>query len=154
MTDNIILQATIENKVILVDAINNFNSCTRPRKEKNKKIPFSNHSKCEPPRGGQWVNKAFETRIFPMTYTQFSFRNNPGTKLMPESPNKSNKSTSSTRPNTRSSTEERGIKILPPKQILQRLPTLFPQEQSKNTSKNHLNDIRKIVYLLHWTKLI
>ena len=89
-----------------------------------------------------------------MTYTTFSFRNNPGTKLMPESSNRSNKSISSTRPNTRSSTEERGIKILPAKQILQRLPTLLPQEQSKNTSKNHLNDLRKIVYLLHWTKLI
>lgn len=123
-------------------------------KKKDKKKTFSNHSKCEPPRGGQWVNKAFESRIFPTTYTTFSFRNNSGTKLMPESPNRSNKSISSTRPNPRSSTEERGIKILPAKQILQRLPTLLPQEQSKNTSKNHLNDIRKIVYLLHWTKLI
>ena len=40
-----------------------------------------------------------------------------------------------------SSTQGRGIKILPPKQMLQRLSILQVQVQAENTSKNLLNEI-------------
>ena len=44
------------------------------------------------------------------------------------------------------STKGKGIKILPPKQLLQRLPILPAQVQAGDTSKNLLIEIREIVY--------
>ena len=45
-----------------------------------------------------------------------------------------------------------GLKILTPKQMLQRLPISLVQVKSGNTSDNFLNVIRQIMYLLHRTK--
>ena len=52
------------------------------------------------------------------------------------------------------STQVRGIKILPPKQLLQRLPILLAQVQGGNTSENLLNKIKQIVYSLYGAKQI
>ena len=42
--------------------------------------------------------------------------------------------------------EETGLKILNPKQILQRLPIVLAQIKAGNNSKSLLNEIRKTVY--------
>ena len=41
-----------------------------------------------------------------------------------------------------------GLKILTPKQMLQRLPIALAQVKPGNTSENLLNEIRKIIYSL------
>ena len=41
------------------------------------------------------------------------------------------------------------LKILSPKQMLQRLQIALPQVKAGNTSENLLNDIRQIIYSLH-----
>ena len=46
------------------------------------------------------------------------------------------------------------LKILSPKQLLQRLPIAFLQVKASNTSKELLNEIRKIVYSSYWAKKI
>ena len=46
------------------------------------------------------------------------------------------------------------LKILRPKQMLQRLPILLAQVNTGNTSENLLNEIRQIIYLLYWSKEI
>ena len=46
----------------------------------------------------------------------------------------------------------KGLKILTPKQMLQRLPIAVAQ--ASNTSQNLLNEIRQIIYSLHWAKEI
>ena len=46
------------------------------------------------------------------------------------------------------------IKILIPKQMLQRLPIALAQVKSVNTSENLLNEIRQIIYFLYRTKEI
>ena len=45
-----------------------------------------------------------------------------------------------------------GIKILTPKQMLQRLPIALAQVKAGNNSENLLNEIRKIVYSLYQSK--
>ena len=45
-------------------------------------------------------------------------------------------------------TKSEGIKILTPKQMLQRLPITLAQVKAGNTSENLLNEIRKIIYSL------
>ena len=52
------------------------------------------------------------------------------------------------------STEGTGLKILTPKQMLQRLPIALPQVKSGNNSENLLNEIWKIVYSLYQSKEI
>ena len=47
-----------------------------------------------------------------------------------------------------------GLKILPPKQMLQRLPITLTQVKAGNNSENLLNKIRKIVYSLYQSKEI
>ena len=47
-----------------------------------------------------------------------------------------------------------GLKILTPKQVLQRLPIALAQVKAGNNSKNSLNEIRQIVYSLHQSKQI
>ena len=42
-----------------------------------------------------------------------------------------------------------GIKILTPKQMLQRLPTTLAQVKAFNTSKNLLNEIRQVIFSLY-----
>ena len=46
-------------------------------------------------------------------------------------------------------TKGRGLKILTPKQMLQRLPIALAQVKAGNNSESLLNEIRQIVYSLH-----
>ena len=43
----------------------------------------------------------------------------------------------------------KGLKILSPKQMLQRMPIALAQVKSGNTYENLLNEIRRILYSLH-----
>ena len=43
----------------------------------------------------------------------------------------------------------KGIKMLTPKEMLQRLPIAFTQVKTGNTSENLLNEIRKNIYSLY-----
>ena len=45
-----------------------------------------------------------------------------------------------------------GLKLLTPKQMLQRLPIALAQEKAGNTSENLLNEIRNITYSLYQAK--
>ena len=47
-----------------------------------------------------------------------------------------------------------GLKVLTPKQLLQRLPIALAQVKAGNNSKNLLNEIRQIVYPLYQSKEI
>ena len=49
-------------------------------------------------------------------------------------------------------TKETGLKILTPKQMLQRLPIALAQVKAGNNSENLLNEIRQIVYSLYQSK--
>ena len=49
-------------------------------------------------------------------------------------------------------TKRKGLKILTPKQMLQRLPIALAQGKAGNNSKNVLNEIRKILYPLYQSK--
>ena len=46
------------------------------------------------------------------------------------------------------------LKILTPKQMLQRLPIALAQIKSGSTSENLLNKIRQIIYSFYWAKEI
>ena len=45
-------------------------------------------------------------------------------------------------------TKGKGLKILTPKQMIQRLPIALPQVKVGNNSENSLNEIRQIIYSL------
>ena len=49
-------------------------------------------------------------------------------------------------------TKVKGLKILTPKQMLQRLPTAIAQVKAGNNSESLLNEIRQIVYSLYQSK--
>ena len=51
-------------------------------------------------------------------------------------------------------TEGKGLKILTPKQMLQRLPIALAQVKAGNNSESLLNEIRKIVCSLYQSKQI
>ena len=51
-------------------------------------------------------------------------------------------------------TEWTGLKILSPKQILQRLPIALAQVKAGNNSESLLNEIRQIVYSLYQSNQI
>ena len=51
-------------------------------------------------------------------------------------------------------TKGTGIKIITPKQMLQRLPIALAQVKAGNNSENLLNEIRQIVYSLYQSKEI
>ena len=51
-------------------------------------------------------------------------------------------------------TEEKGLKILTPKQRFQRLPIALAQVKAGNNSESLLNEIRQIVYSLYQSKQI
>ena len=55
---------------------------------------------------------------------------------------------------THDETKGRGLKILTPKQILQRLPVALAQVKAGNNSESLLNEIRQIVYSLYQLKQI
>ena len=46
------------------------------------------------------------------------------------------------------------LKILPPKQMLQRLPIALVQVKSGNILENLVNEIRQIIYIFYWAKEI
>ena len=50
--------------------------------------------------------------------------------------------------------ERKGLKILTPKQMLQRLPIALAQVKAGNNSENLLNEIRQIIYSLYQSKEI
>ena len=52
------------------------------------------------------------------------------------------------------SKQGRGLKILTPKQMFQRLPIALAQIEAGNNSKRLLNEIRQIVYSLYQSKEI
>ena len=49
-------------------------------------------------------------------------------------------------------TKREGLKILTPKQMLQRLPVVIAQVKADNNSENLLNEIRQIIYSLYRSK--
>ena len=51
-------------------------------------------------------------------------------------------------------TKGTGLKILTPKQMLQRLPIALAQVKAGNYSENLLNEIRQIIYSLYQSKEI
>ena len=51
-------------------------------------------------------------------------------------------------------TERAGLKILTPKEMLQRLPIALTQVKAGNNSESLLNEIRKTVYSLYQSKEI
>ena len=51
-------------------------------------------------------------------------------------------------------TKRTGLKILTPKQILQRLPVALSQVKTSNNSESLLDEIRQIVYSLYQSKEI
>ena len=51
-------------------------------------------------------------------------------------------------------TKGKGLKILTPKQMIQRLPIALAQVKAGNNSENLLNEIRQIVYFLYRSKEI
>ena len=51
-------------------------------------------------------------------------------------------------------TKGKGLKILTPKQMLERLPIALAQVKSGNNSESLLNEIRQIVYSLYQSKQI
>ena len=51
-------------------------------------------------------------------------------------------------------TERKGLKILTPKQMLQRLPIALAQVKAGNNSEHLLNEIRQIIYSLYQSKEI
>ena len=51
-------------------------------------------------------------------------------------------------------TKGTGLKILIPKQMLQRLPIALAQVKASNNSENLLNEIRQIIYSLYKSKEI
>ena len=51
-------------------------------------------------------------------------------------------------------TQRKGLKVLTPKQMLERLPIALAQVKAGNTSDNLLNEIRKIIYSLYRAKEI
>ena len=51
-------------------------------------------------------------------------------------------------------TKGKGLKILTPKQMIQRLPIALAQVKADNNSENLLNEIRQIVYFLYRSKEI
>ena len=50
------------------------------------------------------------------------------------------------------STKGKGLKILTPKQILQRFTIALAQVKAGNNSESLLNEVRQIVYLLYKSK--
>ena len=50
---------------------------------------------------------------------------------------------------TKKQTKGKGLKILAPKQMHQRLPITLVQEKAGNKSENLLNEIRQIIYHLY-----
>ena len=125
--DEITFEEADEDQANLLDKIYNFISSTKPQninKKKEKEIVKENLLNFY--MGREVVLNAFRSKIF------------------------STKSKGSTLLNIDNSK----LKILTPKQMLQRLPTALAQVKAGNNSENLLNEIRQIVYSLYQSKEI
>ena len=61
---------------------------------------------------------------------------------------------SDTKNKAKNKTSSKGLEILTPKQLLQRLPIALAQAKAGNNSGSLLNEIRQIVYSLYQSKEI
>ena len=105
--------------------IKNFNDRTRPKALKNKEIKETTLNT---------LNNVYEAREMVLN----GFKS--GIFLI--------KSTGS------SLTDHSKLKVLTPKQMLQRLPIVLAQVKAGNNSENLLNEIRQIIYSLYQSKEI
>ena len=105
--------------------IKNFNDRTRPKALKNKEIKETTLNT---------LNNVYEAREMVLN----GFKS--GIFLI--------KSTGS------SLTDHSKLKVLTPKQMLQRFPIVLAQVKAGNNSENLLNEIRQIIYSLYQTKEI
>ena len=114
------------DQISLVNEITRFNSSIKPKtleRSQNKKDNFENLKARYV--GRQKVLEAFHSGIFSINKTE-------GTGF--------------------SDHRQSNLKILTPKQMLQRLPIVLAQVKAGNTSENLLNEIRQIVYSLYRAK--
>ena len=51
-------------------------------------------------------------------------------------------------------THGKGLKMLIPKRMLQRLPINLGQENAGNISENLLNEVQQIIHSLYWAKQV
>ena len=82
-------------------------------------------------------------------YRRFSFSNDPEKQLTPEFSVTPTTPPVALNQEAGRSTQRRKIKILPQKQMLQRLPILLAQVQISDISKKLLSEIRQIVCSLY-----
>ena len=111
----------------MTDKINKFIKETRPKnydKEQEKKIVTKNLRNFLNAR--EMVLNGFKSKIFLTKST--------GTGIV--------------------NTDDSKLKILTPKQILQRLPTALAQVKAGNNSENLLNEIHQIIYSFYQSKEI
>ena len=121
------LQEADQDQSDLADQINNFIKETRPKnydKKQDKKIVTKNLRNFLKAR--EMVLHGFKNKIFLTKST--------GTGLF--------------------NTDNSKLKILTPKQMLQRLPIALAQVKAGNNSENLLNEIRQIIYSLYQSKEI
>ena len=105
--------------------IKNFNDRTRPKALKNKEIKETTLNTLNNVyEAREMVLNGFKSRIFLIKST--------GSSL----------------------TDHSKLKVLTPKQMLQRLPIVLAQVKAGNNSENLLNEIRQIIYSLYQTKEI
>ena len=124
----ITLKEADEDQSELINDINEFNEKTRPKtknkKKKKKRIVMKNLHHFFSAR--EIVLNGFNSKIF--------LTKSIGTGIL--------------------NTNQSKIKILTPKQMLQRLPVALAQIKAGNNSQNFLNEIRQIVYSLYQSKEI
>ena len=123
----ITLEEADESQSDLLDEIKTFDNKTRPKtfwQKEIKKITLDNLNNFYEAR--EMVLNGFKSKIFLTKYTGTGLFNIDNSKL----------------------------KVLTPKQMLQRLPIALAQVKAGNNSENLLNKIRQIIYLLYQSKEI
>ena len=125
--DKITLEEADENQSDLLGEIKNFNDKTRPQTFKKKQMKEDTLSTLNNfYKAREMVHNGFKSKIFLTKST--------GTGL--------------------SNTDHSKLKVLTPKQMLQRLPMALAQVKAGNNSENLLNEIRQIIYSLYQLKEI
>ena len=104
--------------------IKHFNDRTRPKALKNKEIKETTLNTLNNVYAREMVLNGFKSGIFLIKST--------GSSL----------------------TDHSKLRVLTPKQMLQRLPIVLAQVKAGNNSENLLNEIRQIIYSLYQTKEI
>ena len=123
----ITLEEADENQSDLTDEINEFTKNTRPRSDKKKqKGEIVKENLYNFFKAMEMVLNGFKSKIFLTEST--------GTGLF--------------------NTDNSKLKVLTPKQMLQRLPIALAQVKAGNNSENLLNEIRQIIYSLYQSKEI